>query len=211
MPRLYRKGEFAIKPQLEMLMECYEIMKARYSNPNVAMTALIQWAAVQMHIPATYDYATPVVTMEMNERLHSTFDIDLLREDRWDWFGEAALKAGLGQWVPSTVSKEQAIEHVRRQIKTPLRATDVVFDPSAGTGRSFLALMELGEDCIMAGAEPLYKAYRILIINRYLYDMPGFFIRGTARVPFNSQAWQYANLFAPIHTFQRAEEKKAAS
>jgi len=191
-----------------MVMDCYNIMKTRYSNPNTVMNGLIQWVAAKLQIPGSIDYATPVLTREMNEQLNRTFDPELLRQDRWDWFGEAALKAGLDQWVPTTTTKGRAMEIVRRQIKRPLGKSDVVFDPNAGTGRSFLALMELGVDCIMAGAEPLYKAYRILVINKYLYDIPGFFIRGTARVPFSTGTWERANLFPPLFTFQRQEEEK---
>jgi hypothetical protein len=187
-----------------MLLACHSIMQRRYTNPDVAMSALVQWIAYQVSAPSAYEYATPTVTLDMHRDLYATFDIDLLRADRWDWLGELALLFGLDRWVPYNISREQAAEYARSRLPANLAPDDIIFDPLAGTGRLFFALSDLGVNCIMAGTEPLHKPYRLLVLNKHIYGLPIYVIRAHHKAPFMSNLWWYANRYLPFRSLPQA-------
>ncbi len=184
-----------------MLLACHAIMQRRYKNTDVAMSALMQWIAYQVSAPSAYDYATPTVTLDMHEDLYHTFDLVLLKADRWDWLGELALTLGLDRWVSYTATREQAVEYAAARLPDDLARDDVLFDPLAGTGRLFFALLDLNVDCIMAGTEPLHKPYRLLALNKHIYDLPVYVIRAYHKVPFASKLWWHANRYLPVRSF----------
>ncbi len=184
-------------PQLEMLLKCHDIMQRRYT-PGMAMAALVQWIAYQLSIPGIYGYATPTVTFDMYDDLQAALDLELLRRDPWDWLGELALALKLDDWVPYEASRDEAREFARAALAGERKPFDVIFDPLAGTGRLFFALMDLGVDCLLAGTEPLRKPYRILVVNKYLYDMPVYVLNTCHDAPFSSESWLDANRYLPM-------------
>lgn len=188
-------------PQLQMLESCYAILNERYKKPHVCFSALLQWIAHQLRIPGTHDYSTPTVTLDMEARLNNTLDFDLLRQDPWDWLGELAVKLNLFDYVPYRLTVDEVIDYVQRNVPSSISRTDVIFDPSAGTGRLFFGLMRSNIECIMAGAEPSPKPYRILVINKHIYDMPAFVVRAELKEPFASPVWESANLYNPLFNF----------
>lgn len=183
-----------------MLVESYEILKARYSKPSACFSALLQLIAHKLRIPSQYDYATPTLTFEMEEALNRTLDLGLLREEAWDWLGEAALHLGLTDYVPYPVSRDDAIAYVKENVGLSVRPDDVIFDPAAGSGRLFLAMANLGMDCIMIGHEAGARPYRLLVINKYLYDLPAFVVHTSVKDPLTLNLRQ-ANLYNPVLNF----------
>jgi len=184
-----------------MLESCYAILNERYRNPNVCFSALLQWLAHKLHISGTHDYPTPTVTLDMEARLNSVLNIDILKQDPWDWLGELAVKLGLFDYVPYRITLDEVMDYVQRHIPRSIPRSKVIFDPSAGTGRLFLGIMRAGIECIMAGAEPSVKPYRILVINKHLYGMPAFVVKAELKEPFTSPVWKDANLYTPLFHF----------
>lgn len=187
-----------------MLLKCYSIMQRRYKKPDVAMAALVQWVACRLSVPSYRDYATPTLTLDMYDDLYAAFDLDLLRQDRWDWLGELALYLGLEGWVPYDIGRGEAVEYARSRLPGNLGTSDVIFDPLAGTGRLFFALLDLGVNCIMAGTEPVHRPYRILVLNKHIYDMPVYVLRARHKLPFSSPAWLRCNVYLPVRRFPRS-------
>lgn len=172
-------------------------MQRRYSK-EMAFAAFVQWLAYELSIPSPYDYTTPTMTVDMLDDLHATFDIRLLKQSPWDWLGEAALALGFHRWVPHRQSKEEVISYVYDHLPSDLAPTDVIYDPNAGTGRVFFALRELGVDCIYAGSEPFYRPYRLLVLNKHIYDLPLYCVRSRSKLPFRSKVWWMSNNFVSL-------------
>jgi len=186
-----------IEPQVEMLLACYSIMQRRYPK-ETAFAAFVQWLAYELSIPSPYDYATPTMTLDMLDDLRATFDLVLLQQEPWDWLGETALALGFHHWVPHRQSKEEAVSHVSAHLPGDITPVDVIYDPRAGTGRIFFALQELGVDCIYAGSEPLYRPYRLLVVNKYIYNLPLYCVRSRNKLPFRSKIWWVSNNFVSL-------------
>ena len=74
--------------------------------------------------------------------LHHAFDPDLLRRDPWDWPGELDPVNGLDRWVLHAITRKEAHRYVSSQVPKNLLPEDVVYDPQAGTGRLFLAMLK---------------------------------------------------------------------
>jgi hypothetical protein len=190
-------------PQFQILESCYAILNERYKKPQTCFSALLQWLAHKLRIQGTHDYPTPTLTLDMEARLNRTLDLAVLKQDQWDWLGELAVKLNLLDHVPHRLTLDEAVAYAQQRLSRPIPKTAVVFDPAAGTGRLFFGIMRAGIECIMAGAEPSPKAYRILVVNKHLYDMPAFVVRAELKEPFASPVWKEANLYNPLFNFDR--------
>lgn len=186
-------------PQMEMLLDCYEVMGRRYSKPKAAMNALVQWTAYQVSVDSYVDVATPVLTLEMLDDLYAAFDLELLRSDPWDHLGDLAHYLGLNDWLGGTYySREEATKWVRDNVPLgKLRQGTILFAPQAGSGRFLLVLHNLGVDCIMTATESAAKPHRLLVINQKLYNLTLFALRGKSEAPFDGLQWLKANLYTP--------------
>ncbi|NPV27672.1 MAG: hypothetical protein HPY81_09615 [Firmicutes bacterium] len=56
----------------------------------------------------------------------------------------------------------------------------------------------------MADTDPLYQAYRLLVLDKHVYDLPVYVVWTRHHLPFASELWWFATqyLLAPGFTCQ---------
>ena len=187
-----------------MLLECVKIMQDRYIDPERGFLALQQWVAIRLPplLPhegvAGYPYGV-TVTLSMDKCLKKTFDLTLLQEDPWDWWGDTAQSLRLATYIPYRHRKDTLTELLLPRLNRNASITDIFYDPHCGTGRTFLAAHATGWPGIYCGVETNPKAYRLCLLNIATHNLPAYVIQKPTPPQMDHPNWEKYNTYNNIN------------
>jgi hypothetical protein len=203
------KGRSEMKPQVQMLRNCFDLIQQDKRNQEPKATArqvyeqLLDWLGYKLSIEA--QITTPPFQLDTHEALNEIFNKDLLVLEMWDWFGELSKEVGL--LLPGTLETVESVqsfvtfftEDVGESLGTNAK---VVLDASAGTGRMILGYAKTYKNRLLFyGVEPDKLAYRTALLNMKLYGIQGFILCANPDVhdlkP-KSHNWLAANMWYPL-------------
>lgn len=213
-----------MRPQVKMLKDCIYIIGAdklntKYAGIPVAeytpilLDQLITWIAV--HLNYEVQVVTPPFQMETHEALRATFDIKLLQEDVWDWFGELATELGISDDLPGSAILRSDVKLFRDSFASTVapRLHEIqdnpVLDPLVGTGRVILAHHEWRDQIVIYGYEKNKLSYHVALLNSFIYGMNVFILHADPdrhNMDLNSKNWLAANQWMPL-SFDELLEK----
>lgn len=186
-----------------MLDEMYQaILTHEQTEPADAFNCLLDFIASKMQFKDSF--STPWIKMKTLLELERLFDVQILREEKWDWIGELHefhdIGAIKGDYLISrkqaTFRAESIMIHDEQGV-APLR----ILDTCAATGRGILTLSDKHKKAIFYGAEADIVAYRILILNMKIYDIPCSVINANHiehDLRGHSPNWRFSNLWQPV-------------
>jgi hypothetical protein len=196
--------------QVKMLSSCLDIILAGSKKPiknEAAYEILLQFVAYK--IGAAKDIASPTLLIDVWNQLEQTLDLEMLREDIWDWFGEMYILRCSHKKITNRHffckredalkdAEERMVQIRSHQLHTTLPA--IIFDPYCASGRQILAYHSLYQDhdCIYYGAEYDKYAYQTCLVNMKLYDVPAKILYADTSVheiATSSSNWEYANMW----------------
>lgn len=192
-----------IYPQTAMLNEVMELLMQdqKIESEEQAFEALVQLIAYELSYEVMIE--TPWLNMRVMESVREKLDLDLLREDKWDWLGEVyELRIGPKDYLVNRQTVEAyASKHIPKQetITPP-----TIMDTSVGTGRLILAIANRVNDefpVIYYGAEPNLLAYRVAVLNCHLHNVNYKIVclnSDAYDVRPHSPNWKYANQWKPV-------------
>lgn len=191
-----------MKPQLTMLLNMHKVLIVNQElSPDESFGHLLDFVASRLTFQDTIP--TPWMKLSTIEMLDSYLDIDVLREDPWDWFGEVHQHEKLN-CIPGEfymdydeAHKEADITLMQTQEGKPLR----ILDECAATGRGILALFKLYPNAIFYGAENDLFTYRILMLNMKIYNVQHIIVNAnhvSNDLRGHSPNWRFANMWSPV-------------
>jgi hypothetical protein len=195
----------AIYPQTMMLANVMDILLQQpgMDSDAAAFDAMLEIIALELSYEVMIQ--TPWLKKEILDEVREELDLDLLRSDTWDWFGEVyALRVSQEDFLTDRYDVESLANTF--VIKDSFPQPYVLFDYVTGSGRLLLALanriknMNLKCPILYYGAEPSLLAYRMAILNFKLHGLDGKVLNVNENQydirPF-SPNWKYANLWTP--------------
>ena len=138
------------------------------------------------------------------EYLNNVFDLQVLRESKWDWLGEVYEEIYKPTHSLSTrKSLEKHVDTCLKRLSGMLFPLSVI-DRSIGTGRFFIMLLQSTQrnNVVCFGVEGDRVAYRIALVNAKLFDIPASILwcPDTKKydIASRSKNWTYANFWNPV-------------
>jgi type I restriction-modification system DNA methylase subunit len=202
-----------MSPQVKMLNDVMELIitEPTVTNEIEAFDTLLHIVAYELSYETMIQ--TPWMQQTILEKIRETLDLDLLRQDIWDWFGEI-YELRIGK-QPYFYSRDAVRKFVQTQPpNSHLPAPYTALDPNAGSGRLLLELANQVDGkypAIYYGAEKDTWAYRMAILNFKLYDlnyrivcMDASFFDTRSQSP----NWKYANVWKPLESKKFFTEKE---
>lgn len=189
--------------QLKMLNKVMDIILEQESieSTDTAFSVMLQYVAYKLSYETMID--TPWLKQDVMDRLDETLDLNVLREDMWDWFGEV-YEARVGKH-DTLISRTQVQQYVDVHYAVTLYGqTETILDPFCGTGRLMLAIAKKVNDpqaIIYYGAEPNLLAYRIALLNMKLYGLQVRIINLNSNaydIRSQSPNWKFSNQWFPV-------------
>ena len=187
-----------------MISNCIiNVMKLENITVDRAFKTVLNWCAYKVGVPG--------VMFRGNTNTHvfleGAFDVDVLREQKRDWFGEVYETLGLNKNGKTFKSEEEANQYADSVAKQcGLKDKEEKFprsimDADVGTGRTMLILHTLlGEEYVYYGLEEDKLIYRICITNVFLYKVPAkIMCANFEKVKINpsSSNWSLSNEWYP--------------
>lgn len=190
-------------PQTAMLNEVMQILvdDPAIESEEQAFDALLHFIAYAVEYEVMIQ--TPWIQLKTMDALKEKLDLDLLRQDTWDWLGEIyELRVGKKDYL---VSRKEVTDFAKEYpIKNVYPDIPAVFDQATGSGRLILALAaNINNEfpVIYYASEPDVTGYRMTLLNCKLYGI-------NARVlcvnydaydvrPF-SPNWKFADQWKPV-------------
>lgn len=189
--------------QLKMLNKIMDTImeQDKVEDATQAFDAMLQYVAYKLSYETMID--TPWLRQDVMTRLDAELDLDVLREDMWDWFGEV-YEQRVGK-SDTLISRDKVTQYVDLHYAVTLYDnTETLLDPYCGTGRLILAVAKKVNDpkaLIYYGAEPDLLAYRIALLNARLYGLQVRIINlNSNRYDVRSQSpnWKFSNQWFPV-------------
>lgn len=182
-------------PQVEMLLQCVALMEegGKYT-PEEAFARLVEWIAVQIHVPAGNSengIVSPAVRMETADKLDRTLDIPLLLLEPRDHLREAAVELSILK--PAEPPTEDL------EIKAT-KTWPAWLDPRAGSGTHLLELfLKHGKKYLYYGVVEDELEYKMALVTLHLYGVPCRILRADPvhNITITSENWELANLWYP--------------
>lgn len=194
--------ETLLAPQTQMLSNVISILLEQSEEKTVeeAFNDLLNIVAYNISYETMIE--TPWLKKELLERINETLDIDLLRKDQWDWFGEVyklRLKPEL-----YLVDRNHVEDFVNQN---PLKYKNNIYtllDNVAGSGRLVLEYNRIAPpntSIVYYGAEPNLVAYRMALLNCAIYGINSRILYINSEeydVRSKSVNWKFANKWTPV-------------
>ena len=189
--------------QLKMLNKVMDIIseQEKVEDASQAFDAMLQYVAYKLSYETMID--TPWLKQDVMARLDAELDLNVLREDMWDWFGEI-YEQRVGK-SDTLIPRNKVQQYVDLHYAVTLyNQTETLLDPYCGTGRLILAVAKKVNDpqaIIYYGAEPDLLAYRIALLNIKLYGLQARIINlNSNRYDVRSQSpnWKFSNSWFPV-------------
>lgn len=201
--------------QLQMLEDALDVI-TRYEGCTLgeAYEKLVHFAAYELSVDP--GIVSPTFKYDEWEDIRKVVNFDVLREDKWDWFGELAHSLNRPSIPSFFVDRSTADAAAKRHYKpgTP-KIAQTILDPHCGSGGLILALHSLvGNSFIYYGADHDLTAYRTALVNMKLYGVNAKVVHlnsETHKVDPGSRNWQYANMWTPPDEKKASRELKAAN
>lgn len=181
-------------PQEKMLNNCLKVIQRNGLDSRQAFNQLLDWLAWRSSL------CTSNPLPEISDKLTKVFSKELLQQDPWDWLGEVAQKLSItnprnGQFfTPRSVSDCMAQMFLHDSINNP-----TILDPCMGSGRLLLSAYKIkGPKGRYFGADIDLFAYRIALINMWLYGIPALLLRCDSLrhdLTLGHSNWMMANLW----------------
>lgn len=196
-----------IYPQTAMLSNVMELLlkQPTITTEAEAFQSMLEIIAYKLSYEVMIQ--TPWLQQEISEEVDRVLDLDLLREDKWDWLGEVyELRVSTTSPLPTRSMVDDYI--VLHPVTAPMNKIHTILDQVADTGRLILRYADSINNqhpTIFYGAVRSIEAYRIAILNCKLHDINFRILCADWRdVDLRPQSpnWKYANLWKPV------EEKK---
>lgn len=186
--------------QLEMLEKMYTCIR------DSKETSLESFETLVAYVAGKFTFKVPInipwIRMEALQELDKLFDLELLREDPWDWFGELDSKLKLGLLDKNLLIDKATTQAQAAQLKlygNPVEPHHVL-DDNAYTGRHIIEMWKNEKHVIYYGVESDLLAYRIALVNMKCYGINSSIIYGNSFEhdvrPF-SPNWRDANNWEP--------------
>lgn len=190
-----------MKKQTQMIVEMIEAVAEAHEAPfEKAYDIVLTWMAVQCG--AEEQLATDGIKTEAYEKMVRLFDIDSLREEKWDWLGEAGEYLGVFKQLPSREDVELKVGlAVENMDFSQNDMPQSILIENTWTGRDILALHSYTKDAaIFFGMEPELRLYRTAVLNNHIHGIHAFILNAdnTVSRELNSENWRYSNLWNPV-------------
>lgn len=154
--------------------------------------------------------STPFITFELDRKIKSTLDVDLLKDVQKDWLGEI-----YGTYISNAIIlSDSVVNKMISKIKVEDNQTrQRLFDPIAGSGRAIMKVHDKHDNKFMYyGSEYEKTPYRIALTNMKLYNIPSRLLHAnpmTDNTSASSSNWQYANMWEPIANYRLEKVKES--
>ncbi len=165
-------------------------------TPKEAFQSLLEFIAYELELETPVP--TPWVKIKTREKIRDLLDLNLLRENMWDWIGHIHQLFKLSNIHKKTIiiSSEESNTYLSK-IKVKKDRFPRIIDRQCGTGRMILnAYKRFNEDAIFYGVEEDLTAYRIALLNMKIYNIQAKILHCDAEkydVREGSPNWVYSN------------------
>lgn len=159
-------------------------------------------------------FTTPWMKMKTSVELTELFDVEVLRQDKWDWFGELHATYNVGAIQGDYIISREEVQKIAdaldlqpKDLPAPFRILDIC----AATGRNILMLSEKYPDAIFYGAEQDPIAYKVLLLNMKIYGIASSVVN-TNNVDHDlrehSPNWRHSNVWEPVKKSKYLSEEE---
>lgn len=196
-----------MKPQVKMITEMIHVVRYVHGiTMEQAYDIVLSYIAVRSSFEQ--QLATKGMKAEAFEKLNELLDLDLLREEKKDWLGEAAELLGVFNFE-LLESQDSAAFHVAVKL-TDLNVEGHMPEPilieKAETGRRlFEAYKTMGDKVILFSVEPDIRLYRTAILNMHLHSIPSQILCAddTVDLSIGSENWRQSNLWRSLKPIKK--------
>lgn len=183
--------------QMKMLMDAIDYIKSIEGiDSQKAFNKLLQWCGLQLGVTGALFKSKG----ETHDYLSKNFNLDILKVECRDWFGELYCKLGLYNEKVALIdylsASEKADKILSDKQEEPIQ---IYLDSKSGTGRTLMSVYnKTCGKCLLYGVEKDKILYRISLVNFALHDIKAKLIRWNETLemdkisPSNS-AWDRAN------------------
>lgn len=191
-----------MKPQVKMLTEMIHVVRYVHGiTMEQAYQIVLSYIAVRSNFEQ--QLATEGMKAEAFEKLDTLLDLDLLREEKRDWLGEAGELLGVFNFEllesPDSayinVANKLAGLNVEGHMPVP------ILIEKAETGRRLIEAYKIAGDKVMLfSVEPDILLYRTAILNMHLHGIPSHILCAddTVDLSIGAQNWRQSNLWRPL-------------
>ena len=184
--------------QMDMLRSMYNVLSKQGKDPEETFQLLMDFIASQ------FEFKIPVHTQwfnpDMLKNLYELFDVNILKEDPWDWFGELHKELNLTLIDNSLVLDREHLAKVAPNVTTGGLLPSRVLDTEAYTGRHIIEMWRKSDNAIFYGVESDITAYQLSLLNMMCYDIPHSILYGNPNdmdIREFSPNWRESNLWIP--------------
>lgn len=189
-----------MKPQTQMIINMVNaVQKAHGNTVEEAFDIVLSWVAVHTHVEE--QLATPGIQIAALEVLEQEFSLDKFREEKWDWFGEAAIELGLFAYTRTDEEVKEYVEKAVAALATDNKEPQAVLIREVDAGREIILLHDkLPDDTIYFGTQSSLRLYRIAVLNVHLHKLPAqiLYADDSVKLDFESMNWRASNLWNPL-------------
>lgn len=202
------------QPQLQMLDNMYQaILDTGMYSQDVAFQTLMEYIANRLDFEESVP--SPWLKADTYDKLNELFDLELLRQDQWDWLGELHSHRGLslitGDYEETRKSIQVYTDHLEIVWKTKKEKIQRFLNPNGGCGRTLLVIAKMFPETIYYVAEDDLLAYRILLLNTKIYNVRAVVLRANSAIHDlreYSPNWRYANRWTPVKYAKMLSEEE---
>lgn len=186
--------------QLDMVQKMYEAIRADKPTNREAFETLIAYVGSKFLFKAPIN--VPWVKAPTLEILDEVFELEVLREEPWDWFGELDTKLKLGLFDKELLIDQKTLAGLATNVKLYGKSIEPhrILDEETYTGRYIIEMWKNEKHAVYYGVESDLLAYRVALVNMRCYEIPSAIIFGNPAEhdirPF-SPNWRDANIWEP--------------
>lgn len=183
--------------QMTMLVDAIEYIKATENIDNQkAFNKLLQWCGLQLGVTGALFKAKG----ETHSYLSKNLNLDILKDECRDWFGELYCKLGLYNeklvLIDYSSASKMADDIISDEQVAPIQ---IYLDSKSGTGRTLASLYnKTCGKCLLYGVEKDKILYRISLVNFALHGIKAKLVQWNETLEMNKLSpsnpiWDRAN------------------